>query len=97
MPRSDKWVDNPKDLKKRKEEERYKKFEKEELERRRIDEEEKHFQQKKKEEELAKANAKLFQDIEQVRGLNSKLLFSDTLQGREEQIELKKYIQDIDK
>jgi len=32
-----------------------------------------------------------------VRGLNSKLLFSDTLQGREEQIEIKKYIQDIDK
>lgn len=50
-----------------------------------------------KEEELAKANAKLFQDTEQVRALNSKLLFSDTLQGREEQMELKKYIRDIDK
>ena len=29
--RTDKWVDNPKDLKRRKEEERYRKFEKEEL------------------------------------------------------------------
>jgi hypothetical protein len=58
-----------------------------------MDEEERQFQQKLKEEELTKANAKLFQDTEQVRGLNSKLLYSDTLKDREEQIEIKKYIQ----
>jgi hypothetical protein len=46
---------------------------------------------------LAKANAKLFQETEQVRGLNSKLLFSDTLKGREDQIEIKKYLQEIEK
>jgi FKBP-type peptidyl-prolyl cis-trans isomerase len=67
------------------------------LERRRIDEEERKYQQKIKEEELAKANAKLFQDTEKVRALNSKLLYSDTLQGRGEQIEIKNYIKEIEK
>ena len=80
------WADNYKDLKKRKEEERFKKFEKEELERRRIDEEEKAFQQVLRENELKKANAKIFQDDERVRALNSQLLLSDTLQGREQQL-----------
>ena len=47
--RTDKWVDNPKDLKKRKEEERFRKFEKEELERRKIDEQERIFQAQNKE------------------------------------------------
>lgn len=84
--RTSNWNDNYKDLKKRKEEERFKKFEKEELERRRIDEEERAFQQVVKENELKKANAKLFQENERVRALNSKLLMSDTLQGREQQI-----------
>ena len=41
---------------------------------------------------MAKANEKLFQDTEEVRALNSKLLYSDSLQGREQQIEIKKYI-----
>ena len=45
-----------------------------------------------KENELQKANGKLFQDNERVRALNSKLLLSDTVQGREQQIELKEYI-----
>lgn len=43
------------------------------------------------------ANAKLFQDTEKVRALNSKLLYSDTLQGREQQIEIKNYIKEIEK
>jgi hypothetical protein len=46
---------------------------------------------------LKKANAKLFQDNERVRALNSKLLISDTLLGRQEQIELKGYIKDVEK
>jgi hypothetical protein len=83
LERVSQWSDNAKDLKKRKEEERFKKFEKEELERRRIDEEEREFQQVVKENELKKANAKLFQDNEKVRALNSKLLISDTLLGRQ--------------
>ena len=95
LERTSKWADNYRDLKKRKEEEKYKKFEKEELERRRIDEEERAYQQVIKENELKKANNKLFQSTEQVRALNSQLLFSDTLKGREEQIDIKKYLNDI--
>ena len=34
---------------------------------------------------------------EKVRGLNSKLLMSDTLAERSDQIEIKKYLDDIEK
>jgi hypothetical protein len=37
----------------------------------------------------------MFMNSEKVRGLNSKLLMSDTLAGREEQLEIKNYLQDI--
>ena len=67
------------------------------MERRRVDEEERQFQARKREGELAKANEKLFQDSEQVRALNSKLLFCDTLKGREQQIDVKHYLKDIEK
>ena len=66
------------------------------MERRKVDEEEKALQQVLKENELQKANHKIFQNDERVRALNSQLLFSDALQGREEQIELKKYMKDLE-
>jgi hypothetical protein len=94
--RTDNWTDNTKDLKKRKEQERFAKFEKEELQRRAADQQERLLQQVRKEEELGRANAKLFQDTEQVRALNSKLLMSDALYGREEQLELKKAQRDVE-
>ena len=46
---------------------------------------------------IAIANAKLFHDTEQVRALNSKLLYSDALQGREQQLEIKNYLGEIEK
>lgn len=39
----------------------------------------------------------MFKDDERVRALNSQLLLSDTLQGREQQIEVKEYIKDVEK
>ncbi|KRX05301.1 hypothetical protein PPERSA_00602 [Pseudocohnilembus persalinus] len=94
--RVQKWPNTLQAIRKKRDQWRFEKFEKEEMERRKIDEEEKKYQAMVKKQILDKANKQIYEDQDRVRSFQSKMLLSDALQQREQQIGQKKILVEID-
>jgi len=89
------WPNTIQALRKKKDDARFEKFQKDEEERRKIDEEEAAYQAEIKKQILEKANKQIYDTQDRVKKFQSALLLADTLQEREEQIEISKRKKEI--
>ncbi|EWS71861.1 hypothetical protein TTHERM_000300119 (macronuclear) [Tetrahymena thermophila SB210] len=95
MKRIENWPDNLLNITQKKEKERYEKFEKIEKEKRLIDEQEEAYQREQYRKIIKDSNEKIFAQDPRVRQFKKSMLFSAIMQERKEQMELKKYVDDI--
>ncbi|CAK74294.1 unnamed protein product (macronuclear) [Paramecium tetraurelia] len=93
--RMKRWPTTIAAYKQKRDQHRFEKFTAAEEERRQIDVEEEKFQKEQKKITLQKANIQIYEDGDRVKAFHGKMLFSDVLQERDEQIVMEKYKKEL--
>ncbi|CAD8183384.1 unnamed protein product [Paramecium pentaurelia] len=93
--RMKRWPTTIAAYKQKRDQHRFEKFAAAEEERRQIDIEEEIFQKGQKKITLEQANKQIYEDSDKVKAFHGKMLFSDVLQERDEQILMEKYKKEL--